>query len=164
MARREALGQLKHVLAGVSDVLDRSLRLRVALASLAAALPSRNWNPRLIGLTTALECLLKPGDRKTRRRLSERAAVLLHRPGDQRDSVFKDVGQIYDARSTLVHGGELVIDGGRSKWMLMRLESILQGAAKKVLSSPQMVEVFSDPDAQGLYFANALQGVQFQDQ
>jgi hypothetical protein len=151
------------VFEGIKTVYAEKLPLRIALGALAAALPTRTWEPRLIGLVTALECLLRPGDSGTKRRLQERAAVLLHEHDDQRRAVFKDIGSIYDARSTLVHGRELQIDEDRSRWMLMRLESMVQGAAKKVYSFPEMVTTFADSNAHGRYFQRELQGVEFYD-
>ena len=157
------LSVLNEVFQGVTDVLEKRLRQRIALGALAAALPSSNWDTRLIGLTTALECFLSPGDRDTRRRLAQRAAVFLHPAGEQRDSVYADIGTIYDARSTLVHGSELQIESDHSKCLLMRLESIVQGVAKKALSDPELVSIFAGSQTHGNYFTKALEGARFVD-
>ena len=68
------------------------------------------WFDRLVDLATALEAaLIGDGDDNTglRLRLRHRAAALLACETDPSTDLFKDVGELYDLRSTLIHGGEI---------------------------------------------------------
>ena len=48
-------------------------------------------------------------------------------------------------------------------WSSRRWQRVEQEVAKKVLSSPELVDGFSDSQRLGNYFAKALEGVQFDD-
>ncbi|MCY4649762.1 MAG: HEPN domain-containing protein [bacterium] len=68
------------------------------------------WFDRLVDLSTALEAaLIGDGDDNAglRLRLRHRAATLLACETDSPTDLFKDVGELYDLRSTLVHGGDI---------------------------------------------------------
>jgi hypothetical protein len=65
---------------------------------------------RLIDFVTVLESALKNKSEMTelRRSVSERGAVLLNDSFVDRKKAFKDLKEIYDLRSKVVHTGELI--------------------------------------------------------
>ena len=68
------------------------------------------WFEQLVDLSTALEAaLIGEGDENSglSLRLKSRAAALLATKADPAQNIFKDVGTLYNLRSTLVHGGDL---------------------------------------------------------
>lgn len=68
------------------------------------------WFDRLVDLSTALEAaLIGDGDENAglKLRLRNRVATLLACDTDSPTDLFKDVGELYDLRSTLVHGGNI---------------------------------------------------------
>ena len=65
---------------------------------------------RVVDLATALEAALVSSKKDAEGlslRLRSRAAALLSTDSDPAQTIFSDITQLYDLRSTLVHGGEL---------------------------------------------------------
>lgn len=66
------------------------------------------WFDQLIDLTTAFEGALSGTDKyDVLLRLRMRSAVLLSTEVDPVEAIFKDVGHLYDLRSSLIHGAAL---------------------------------------------------------
>jgi hypothetical protein len=156
----DAIEEFHSVFAGLNSVLDEQLALRTAVRSLHAALSLGNWDLRLINLTIALECLFSPGGAEIKHKLSERAALFLHDSLEERRKLFDDLRNIYDLRSTLVHGSEpkaSKLDEGKSRYIMMRLESIVQGVLKKILMNSDLTQIFSQKrDKREAFFADLL--------
>lgn len=85
---------------------------------------------RLINFVTVLESTLKKKDENTelRRTVSERGAILLYDKFEQRKEAFKQLREIYDTRSKVVHTGVLIdnkdlasLAGGYAKAVLINL-------------------------------------------
>jgi hypothetical protein len=61
-------------------------------------------------LATSLEAILTGNDQSTDAislRLRSRASALLSTPNDSAESIFADIGLLYNLRSLLVHGGSI---------------------------------------------------------
>jgi len=85
---------------------------------------------RLINFVTVLESTLKKKDETTelRRTVSERGAILLYDKFEQRKEAFKQLREIYDTRSKVVHTGVLIdnkdlasLAGGYARVVLINL-------------------------------------------
>lgn len=69
------------------------------------------WYDQLVDLSTALEAVLSGQDKEdVVLRLRSRGAALLCAPNDSATAIFRDLGELYGLRSTLVHGGSLPIN------------------------------------------------------
>jgi hypothetical protein len=82
----------------------------VALRKFHASYGAGTLLEHLVDLATALEATLASGERDNEGltlRLRNRAAVLLATEKDSAEAIFKDIGQLYDLRSRLVHGGRI---------------------------------------------------------
>ena len=67
-----------------------------------------HWYEHLADLTTALEATLSGTDKvDVTLRIRTRAAALLATEEDPAERIFDDLGELYDLRSTVVHGGAL---------------------------------------------------------
>jgi len=145
---------------GLNTILDEQLPLRTAVRSLHAALSLSNWDLRLINLSIALECLFSPGGAEIKHKLAERTALFLHDSKEQRRQLFDDMKEIYDIRSTLVHGSvpkASKLDEDKSRSMMMRLESIVQGVLRKILMSSDLIQTFSQKrDKREAFFTDLL--------
>jgi hypothetical protein len=69
---------------------------------------SHTWYEQLVDLATAFEAALSGKENAdVLLRLRSRSAALLWTDRDPATAIFRDVGQLYSLRSSLVHGGEL---------------------------------------------------------
>ena len=65
---------------------------------------------QIVDLATSLEAILTGNDQSTDAislRLRSRASALLSTPDDSAESIFADIGLLYNLRSLLVHGGSI---------------------------------------------------------
>lgn len=87
---------------------SRRAALGVALDRITAANRRFSLTDRIIDLAIALEAMLGDREQKTEmtHKIRTRAALLLAQPGERRD-VRKQISQLYELRSKLVHGHEL---------------------------------------------------------
>ncbi len=102
--------------------------LNMALAMFDRSHQLVPWFDRLVDLSTALEAaLIGDGDDNAglRLRLRHRAATLLACDTDSPSDLFKDVGELYDLRSTLVHGGDITTKALAKK--IKRISAISAG-------------------------------------
>lgn len=89
------------------------------------------WFDQLVDLSTALEAVLSGQDKQdVVLRLRTRAAALLAAPNDPAGAVFKDVGKLYELRSTLVHGGSLTLKAALKA--IRRLSTYREGSQPAV--------------------------------
>jgi hypothetical protein len=87
------------------DMLFTSFGL--ALHKFRLSYHAHAWHEQIVDLVTAFEAALSGRSHSdVILRLKIRASALLVTERDPADAIFKDVGVLYDIRSTLVHGGE----------------------------------------------------------
>ena len=80
--------------------------MRVALDRFDATYDEYWWITIIVDLTIALEALFGPPETsELSHRLKLRTAFLMGRTEDEADSLFQQVGAMYDIRSRVVHGG-----------------------------------------------------------
>jgi hypothetical protein len=99
----------------------------VALAirrTLSAAGPFREPDDGLVDAVIALEALFGTGESEVGFRLQLAVAFLLGDSAEERKQIFDQVGELYDARSRLVHGTVLPV---------LRLEDLRHGALQLVI-------------------------------
>lgn len=69
---------------------------------------AHDWSEQVVDLSTALEAALSGADKQdVLLRLRTRATALLATNNDPASAIFKDLGQLYELRSALVHGGTM---------------------------------------------------------
>jgi len=97
---------------------------------LTLGLDEKYPSARLLNFVTVLESTLKKDGENTelKRAVSERGAILLHEKFEDRKEVFKQLREIYDTRSKVVHTGVLIDDknlaslaGGYARTVLIKL-------------------------------------------
>lgn len=80
----------------------------VALHKFQSSYHAYRWDEQVVDLATAFEAALSgTAKNEVLLRLRTRSAALLATDRDPAGAVFRDVGLLYDLRSTLVHGGDL---------------------------------------------------------
>jgi len=80
----------------------------MALQKFLLSYHAHAWYEQIVDLATAFEAALSGREKgDVTLRLKIRAATLLATDLDAADQIFKDIGVIYELRSSLVHGGEL---------------------------------------------------------
>lgn len=80
----------------------------IAVQKFLASFHSHVWSEQIVDLATAFEAVLSgKANVDVTLRLKTRAATLLSTDLDPADKIFKDVGLIYELRSSLVHGGAM---------------------------------------------------------
>jgi hypothetical protein len=113
---------------------------------------------RIVDYTTALEAAVVPESELSGRRIRYRAAMLVS-PNDpeQQKTVRKLVQQLYDVRSSVVHGSGL--SGGQREWLIencgqleLRVRQILVAAVQLIPASDEerrtMLAALYDPTDQ----------------
>jgi hypothetical protein len=99
----------------------------------------------LIDLVIALESLFGGRSGELRFRISTALAWLLAKDADERRSVQSDAKQVYDARSALVHGGDLK-DGEAYEKQLVAEQLLLAAFTRLFTDRPDLV---TDSDRAG---------------
>lgn len=119
--------------AGIDELRKRSSISKVVKECLywyGLGLDEKYPSARLLNFVTVLESALKKKNETTelRRTVSERGAILLYEEFEERKTVFKQLREIYDTRSQVVHTGVLIDDkdlasiaGGYARAVLMEL-------------------------------------------
>jgi hypothetical protein len=82
-----------------------------------------------LALMTSLEGLLNPGEHELRYRISRNAAVLLGRGRDNSEKIFREIKNLYDKRSEVVHTGKL---GVINEEDLLKLRHYVRESIKKI--------------------------------
>ena len=100
--------------------------LDMALLKFSESYFGTPWFDQLVDLSTALEAALSGQDKEdVLLRLRSRAAALLAAPNDSAGDIFRDVGELYGLRSTLVHGGSLTLKNAQKA--MRRLSTFREG-------------------------------------
>jgi hypothetical protein len=103
-------------------------------------------NVAFLSLMNGLEALLNPGGGEITYKLSRNCAVLLGK--DKRDAIgiFKDVKDLYDLRSSIVHGATRNVEEGE----ILKLRGYLRESIKKLLKTNKpKEEVLDDLNERG---------------
>ena len=103
----------------------------VALSKFNRSHSSDSWYEHLVDLATALEAVLIGTDKESEGltlRLRARAAALLATDDDPARPLFDDVGQLYNLRSKIVHGGQIKLKDLRK--IIDRISTVPEGAAE----------------------------------
>ncbi|MGA2322414.1 MAG: hypothetical protein ABSG22_01035 [Sedimentisphaerales bacterium] len=79
--------------------------LRLAFESFELSYETHSAPLNFLSLMISLETLLNPSDKELRYRISRNVAVLLGKDTDDSERIFKEVREMYDKRSELVHTG-----------------------------------------------------------
>ena len=90
-------------------------RYAMALTHFWGALCTQFTDQAMLGITSALECLLSTKNMEITHTLAERAALLLEKSPIDRLNKYSEVKEIYDYRSKLVHG-KAFVKKGRINW------------------------------------------------
>lgn len=81
----------------------------MALLKYGGTFSAKGWDENVVDLTTALEASLSGTDRTDiGLRVCTRAAALLATENDNPSVIFGDLKILYDLRSNLVHGAEIL--------------------------------------------------------
>jgi len=75
---------------------------------------------QLVSLITALEVLLNPAQTELKHRVTRLAAVLLGTSREESQEIYAGLGIIYDARSKVIHTGQLLAAKKVRYWQLRR--------------------------------------------
>lgn len=89
-------------------------------------------NLAFLSLMNGLESLFNPGPGEIRYRLSRNCAVLLGKDKQEANEIFRNVRNLYDLRSSIVHGGKKIIvqDG-----QIHEVRRYLRESIKKLLDT-----------------------------
>lgn len=79
--------------------------LQLTFESFELSYKTHNLGLAFLSLMIGLEALLNPGQYELRYRISRNAAVLLGKNYEESESIFKEIRELYDKRSKLVHEG-----------------------------------------------------------
>ena len=90
-------------------------RYAMALTHFWGALCTQFSDQAMLGITSALECLLSTKNMEITHTLAERSALILKRAPSDRLDKYHEVKTIYDYRSKLVHG-KAFVKRGRINW------------------------------------------------
>lgn len=105
--------------AAIADLIDKAEVKREGMTATSFDVALRKFNrshdvpnvfEQIVDLATALEAALLGGEKDSdglSLRLRLRASALLATDGDSGDALFKDIANLYDIRSRLVHGGQI---------------------------------------------------------
>ena len=107
---------------------------------------------KLLFSTVALECVGLPTQTdELRYRLSQRVARLLGDSFDDRTKVAKEVREIYDTRSAIVHSGELEMTEEKQEKALWVVTQVIL----RMLADP-VIQDLTSPDALHRYFEDLV--------
>ncbi len=90
-------------------------RYAMALTHFWGAICTQFTDQAMLGITSALECLLSTKNMEITHTLAERAALILKESPSDRLNKYNEVKKIYDYRSKLVHG-KAFVKKGRINW------------------------------------------------
>lgn len=85
-------------------------KLQIALIMYYRAVSSQEAIEDFIDLVTALEALYSDGTDELRYKISLRASILTEDDSSKRRDLFEKLKDMYDARSKIVHGGEVPLE------------------------------------------------------
>jgi hypothetical protein len=92
-------------------------------------------------------------------RVAERAAILIGAPGEQRREIYRDIRQLYSARSKVVHGASFSperIEGLRQ--LAQKCDEHLRKAIRLILDDAALLDLFSNRSSEAIdaYFLEQL--------
>jgi Apea-like HEPN len=118
--------------------------VQTACHALGMSLTQSDWPLRYLTLWLVLESLFGPEDaRETTFRLCQRMALFLAPRGEAARSLFKQLNESYRWRSKIVHGMRLQkLEAVKSLALLEALEGWVHSALRKVISSPELLQIF----------------------
>ncbi|MFC1636560.1 hypothetical protein ACFL5Z_17145 [Planctomycetota bacterium] len=105
-------------------------QIQLAFDSFELSYESYNFGLSFLSLMISLETLLNPGKQELRYRVSRNAAVLLGKDKKHSQQIFKEVCDLYDKRSTLVHTGN---PKSITTQDVLDLRNYVRGAIKEML-------------------------------
>ena len=112
---------------------------------------------RFLNLTIAIESLLSTSRHELRYKISQRAAWLLGNDSKDKKDIFKKTKDIYDLRSTIVHGGALKqSDLTKLDELILLLEGYLRSAYVIILTDNKLFDIFMDTNKIDDYFKGIM--------
>lgn len=98
-----------------------------------------------LSLMIGLEAILNPGGSELSYRISRNAAVLLGRDCAQAKGIFKEVKQLYEKRSRLVHTGKRsVLDESDVKSLRHYLREAIKEAHRTGMTKKQLMDMLNE--------------------
>lgn len=95
---------------------------------------------------TALECLFTTDNKELSHKVSERASLLIGNNLEERKSIYKQIKEIYELRSSVLHGSTL---GKKSRNRLEEIsqnaDSILRRIYRKINATKDLDKFYRDP-------------------
>ncbi len=122
------LSDLEHFIQSTNLPFEKSF-LELAFENFELSYEIQNHSLAFLCLMISLETLLNPGDRELRYRVSRNTAVLLGEDREESNHIFKEVKDLYDKRSKLVHTGDRKVISPED---LLKLRDYVRKSIKKI--------------------------------
>lgn len=103
--------------------------LQLAFENFELSYQTHNINLSFLSLMMGLETLFNPGEQELRYRISRNVAVLLGKDKKDSKTIFRDIKELYDKRSKIVHTGETNIIQEKD---LLKLRQYLRESVKEI--------------------------------
>lgn len=137
-------GETMHYLQNTLPLFDQAMnaiengydKLQIALIMYYRAVSSREAIEDFIDLVTALEALYSDGTGELRYKISLRASILIEKDSSKRHDLFEKLKDMYDARSKIVHGGEVPLERKYRRYKY-ELTEIIQKSLLKFIELAQ---------------------------
>ena len=117
------------------QIMDSHVGLALIYYYIAVQASQRRYDQAIINLMIALEALLIEKDDKIRGCISNRIASLIAEKSEERDQISKEMKELYDLRSHIVHG--------RGKKPTLKDTRLLFKFARKSIQKTLSFEIFS---------------------
>jgi hypothetical protein len=131
------------------DISYRRRRLNDALMLTLTGCWSHQWQAALICHAAAVEALLTYStDPGITRRLAISYACLVETQNAGRNTAYNEFCALYSVRSDIMHGRSHNVPPSDRLPILGRFQNVLRTLWRKVISSPQLISILEDSDAQ----------------
>ena len=138
-------------------------RISTALSYFWNALIANEPNQVFTNLSILIECLLSTDMQELKHRISERAAIILGKNGNDRLTIYNDTNKIYKQRSKIVHGQGVPTKGAhhyekfivtpKYQWcpqsLMLRLISISIDLLNALLRDDEYVKIVRSTKSEG---------------
>jgi len=121
-------------------------RLKQALRFYAQTLFIDQWDLIFVMCWQSLEALFSLEPFEVSHQLSERAACILHPPGQARKEAYEMLKNLYRVRSNIMHGRSVGRSEEKMNQNLKDLSNIARNILKKILKSRQLLDLYKEKD------------------